>query len=303
MKFISQKVIKGKKYFYLQYQGKSKNLGPILPKNIKEELLSFFFQLGERQYPELQKDIIRNFPYGDLKALEQCHYWYICLSEQELFSQEYHDFMTWFSLLFSFNSNRSEGSKVTQPEFEKFVLAPPRTPKTKTEREIFNSFRALRYAFSPEMKWTMKDIKRIHALLLEQIDPLIAGQWKNEQNVAPGNSMTSPVARVQKDMKALMIWLRAGFKKDVYPPLLALQFYLRFEVIHPFLDGNGRTGRILLNALLHHFKYMPVIFLTRNHQQHCDGIKKALEGRSAKLHKHFLEQAKKTFHKMREIIG
>lgn len=302
MKFITRKVIKGKPYYYIQYQGKSKNLGPMFPSAVKEHLLEFFSERSKDHYAQLSRNVLKQFPYGDLKSLEESHYWYICLSEQELFSQEYHDLMTWFSIWFSFNSNRAEGSKVTQPEFEKFAFAIIRKPKTKTEREIFNSFRALRYAFSDQMKWTMKDVKKIHALLLEQIDPLIAGQWKTEQNVAPGNSMTTPAVRVQKEMKELIHWLKKSFKKRLYPPLMALQFYVRFEGIHPFLDGNGRAGRILLNAILHHSKYMPVIFLTRNHREHCESIKKALEGRTVKLNKHFLEQAKKTYHTLQKTV-
>ncbi|MDP4007664.1 MAG: Fic family protein [Candidatus Peregrinibacteria bacterium] len=83
-------------------------------------------------------------------------------------------------------------------------------------------------------------------------------------------------------------------KRRMYPPLLAIEFYIRFESIHPFIDGNGRTGRILFDAILFHTDYMPIVFFTENHASHCKAITKAVEGRYGNFQKHFLEQAEKT---------
>ena len=87
---------------------------------------------------------------------------------------------------------------------------------------------------------------------------------------------------------------KKSMKEKLYPPILAMQFYFRFEKIHPFLDGNGRVGRILLNSLLHKYSYMPVIFFSTAHQSHCEAIRQALEGRPKKFYRHFLEQVAKS---------
>lgn len=46
---------------------------------------------------------------------------------------------------------------------------------------------------------------------------------------------------------------------------------------------------------------MPVIFFTKNHNAHCEGIRQALEGKPEKIHKHFMLQAQKTYKAMEEI--
>lgn len=303
MKFITKKVIQGKGYYYLQYEGFSKNIGTFLPKDLKSKMVTFFQEVGRKKYDALPERIKKEFPYGNLQRLEEERYEHIVQSQSELFARERHDFFFWFTIWFSYNSNRAEGSKVTRPEMEQFAFSKIRKPKTKTEREIYNSFQALHYALSDQMKWNMKQIKHIHKLLLEELDPLIAGKWKTQNNTAPGNQPTTDYKQVQKKMKALMAWLKSEFKKKSYPPLLAVQFYCRFERIHPFLDGNGRMGRILLNAILYKFKYMPVIFFTRNHQEHCAGIAKALSGYYKKINKHFLSQAQKTYQELAKIVS
>jgi len=145
------------------------------------------------------------------------------------------------------------------------------------------------------MKWNIKHIKKVHRLLLRNLDPLIAGKWKAEDNVAPGNQPTSNYQDVDDKMKDLLEWLQLRFKeKDMYPPELAIKFYCKFEAIHPFQDGNGRVGRILLNAILKKFKYPYVIFFSENAEEHSASIKAALNGRWTKFYKHFLNQMEKT---------
>ena len=296
MKFISKKVISGSSYYYLQYAGKTKSLGTSLPIDLKDKFVKFFELLGEESYRELVEGVKKYFPYGDLMMLERLHYWFICFSESELFYERYRKFFRDFTILFIFNSNRSEGSKVTWHQIEKISVSKIRKPKTKTEREVLNSFSALRYAFSNEMKWNLKSIKKIHELLVIGMeDSNIVGKWKNENNIAPGNAITTDYRKVEKEMKELLVWFKKEQGKKIYPPILSLEFYTRFERIHPFLDGNGRVGRILLNTILFQNKYMPVIFFTDNHITHCEAISQALEGRKGKLSKHFLEQVKKSY--------
>lgn len=293
MRYISRKVIKGQLYYYLQYKNYTKNLGNALPGNLREELLKFFYDVYRKEYKKMPVSIKKNYRYGGLDTLEYLHYFHICLNH-ELFVEIHEKFYEDFIILFTYHSNRQEGSKVTRKEIEKFAGSNIRKPKTKTDKEIHNSFQAFKFALSDEMKWNMKSVKKIHKLLLGELDPLIAGKWKNENNVAPGNELTTSWKKVPKAMKELMLWLKKVSKKNDYPPTLALRFYCRFEKIHPFLDGNGRVGRILLNAILHRFHYPPVIFFTENQQEHFTAIRQALKGRWSKMFKHYLTQIKKT---------
>ena len=60
-------------------------------------------------------------------------------------------------------------------------------------------------------------------------------------------------------------------------------FHSRFEQIHPFLDGNGRTGRLLLNLILIRFGYPPVIIYKRDREKYLRALQKADDGKPGPL--------------------
>lgn len=294
MKFLTKKVIKNKPYYYLQYKRHNKNMGAVIPDDIKGEMLKFFIEIAEKEYDKLNPEIKTDFSYGNLKRIEMLRYIHIVF-KHDLFGAEYMDFFNNFIVLFTYHSNRAEGSQTKKEEIELFSKTKTRKPKTKTSQEIFNSLRAFKFAFSDEMKWNLKSIRHIHALLLENLDPLIAGKWKAENNTAPGNQPTTGFSVVQGEMKELINWFNNESRKnDIYAPLLALEFYYRLENIHPFMDGNGRVGRILFNAILNYFNYFPIVFFSENKREHSTATQQAIQGRYGKLNKHFLSQAKKS---------
>lgn len=294
MKYLTKKVIKGKSYYYLQYEDYTKNIGRFLPDDLKNIFLDFFKNVAVKKFKDFPEKTKKDFRYLDLYHLEKARFWYSLL-KHKLFEKEYHDFYKKFIVLFTYNSNKTEGSKTKKKEVEKINPWPSRKPKTKTEMEIMDSFIAFNYAFSDDMEWNLKNIRHIHELLLDKLDPAIAGQWKNENNVAPSNDKTVDFKKVPEAMKSLMDWFLGEVKNNIYPPVLALKFYCKFEKIHPFLDGNGRVGRILFNAILDKFGYPPVIFFADNKTEHSAALRHFLEGRPMKIYKHFLNQFKKTY--------
>lgn len=295
MKFVIKKVIGGKTYYYLQYNEHSSYVGESVPKNIKELLLNFFTQIGEKEAKKLNKKVTDTFKPKNPVILEIMRHIFILMSRNDLFSEDLVNYLNTFTLHFTFNSNRSEGSQVTRKEIEQISLRTIRKPKTRTEREVLNSLAALQFAFSDKFRWNPLNVRKLHTLLMRDLDdPLIVGKWKKENVVAPGNQPTTSPAHVAKEMKELFVWFEERRKKKMYPPLLASEFYVRFEAIHPFTDGNGRVGRILLNAILLRFDYMPVVFFTQNHEAHCRAITRAISGKHINFRHHLLDQAKKT---------
>lgn len=311
MKYISKKLIKGIPYYYFQYslkheRGKishSKYIGKTLPDDLKKDMENFFSEIAEKSYKNMNQKIKDYFPPGGAKKIEHYRYKYTCLNH-ELFEGELNLFQNLFNILFILNSNRAEGSRVTRPDIER-VLKRRIKPKTLIDREIMNSVDAINYAFSNDFKWNIKSIKTIHRKLFHNIWPDIAGDFKKEDNIAGGGfkgvvTSTTPWREVPKDMKKLITWFNLKKKKKVYPPILALQFHYKFEAIHPFLDGNGRVGRILLNALLIEKGSMPVIFFSQNHKAYCNAISKARQGREMNLAKHFTSHLVKTWRTVEE---
>lgn len=294
MKYLTKKVIKGKAYYYLQYENYTKNIGHFLPDDLKNVFFEFFEDIAARKFEVFPAAVKKGFHYLNLQTLEQARFWYLLL-KHELFEKDYYDFYKKFIVLFTYNSNRAEGSKTEKKEIEKMDPWIFRKPKTKTEVEILSSFEAFNYAFSDNMEWNLKKIRHVHELLLDKLDPVIAGRWKNENNVAPLNDETTDYKEVPAAMNRLMNWFSGEVKEDAYSPVLAMKFYCKFEKIHPFLDGNGRVGRILLNAILDKFGYPPVIFFANNKTEHSGALRAFLDGRPMKMYKHFLNQFGKTY--------
>ncbi len=294
MKYIKQKVIKNQSYYYFEYpltlQKKkttfTRYLGKQLPNNLKQTLTSYFHEIAQLKSKTIATTY---FPYTPIHPIEHAKYHYQLL-HHELFQQELTLFRTLFCILFVLNSNRSEGSDVIRPDIEK-VISKRMTPKTIIEKEIINSLSAINFAFS-SFKWNEKNIKKIHHHLFHNIHPEIAGKYKKINNIV-ANSQTTPWPEVKKSMKTLLLWFHRQ-KKKTYPPQLALEFYWRFESIHPFEDGNGRVGRILLNTILVQQGYAPVIFFSENHRAHCQAIANAREGKTSSLAQQYLNSVKKT---------
>lgn len=115
--------------------------------------------------------------------------------------------------------------------------------------------RAMRSAISLADRLDGDAILQMHAALLEQHDPRAAGRWRTEQ-VWIGGSGYGPhgaafVPPHHERIAAAVDDLVAFVRRDDLPVLVqAAIAHAQFETIHPFVDGNGRTGRALIHAML-----------------------------------------------------
>jgi Fic family protein len=98
-------------------------------------------------------------------------------------------------------------------------------------------------------------ILETHRILMRDDQPSIAGKWRVEQNwIGPGNAgprLASFVPPAHERVPALMADLVAFMHRADLPVIaLVALAHAQFETIHPFIDGNGRTGRTLMHAIL-----------------------------------------------------
>jgi fido (protein-threonine AMPylation protein) len=309
MKGLRKKIIKGREYYYLEtivYQKDPKKqrtistfIGPIMPpeKELKELIKSHLERILQLSLSTTGKDIQKFFPDNGLEAIERSRMEYSALSEYEPFKPDFQLFKTFFYLLFVLNSHRAEGSKITKKEVEESLFKKRYGRKKAIEIEIQNAIDSMNYAFSDKMQWNILSLKKIHKILLKDLHPE-AGKFRKESVTAPTahepcmSETTSP-DRINTELKLLLSDLNRKLGKE-YPPITALDFHWRFEMIHPFIDGNGRVGRIILNAMLLKYGFSPVIFFEESHKGYCKGIEKARSGYVFPLASHFVKNLKNT---------
>ncbi|HLC32145.1 MAG TPA: Fic family protein [Candidatus Nanoarchaeia archaeon] len=105
---------------------------------------------------------------------------------------------------------------------------------------------------------------------------------------------------VLRRINKVIFWYESN-KDKMHPLRLAAEFHAKFERIHPFDDGNGRTGRIFLNAILLEHKYPPLIIRKTARIKYFSSLEAFDNGHKAKLERFFLDKIKDTFKKFFKI--
>lgn len=186
------------------------------------------------------------------------------------------EFLHDFIVDFSFNTASLEGNTITLKEAENLLLD-QKTPKNRTLREVYdlqNTKRVfLRYYELLPKKLTHKLIQDIHDALLENID-VRKGYRTQDIRVTKSRFSSSPARYVKIDMDLLLDWYDKN-KIILHPFVLATLFHHKFEKIHPFADGNGRTGRMIANIILLQNDYPPLIVRKKNRKNYLDALQVA----------------------------
>jgi Fic family protein len=95
-----------------------------------------------------------------------------------------------------------------------------------------------------------RDLLSIHNLILRGIIPEDAGRYRKVQIMIQGSSHMPPQPfLVAKEMEEYFIWYEIN-KNKLHPVILAAEMHERLITIHPFIDGNGRTSRLVMNLIL-----------------------------------------------------
>lgn len=182
-----------------------------------------------------------------------------------------------FVIEFAYNTTSIEGNTITLAEARN-LLQEGRTPKDRTLREIYDVQNTEKVFFSllqrnQELDHTL--ITTVHKGLVENIDARI-GYRTTDVRVLRSHFEATPAPYVLTDMNLLLQW-HGKNKKILHPFVLALLFHHKFEKIHPFMDGNGRTGRMLLNYILLHHSYPPCIIRRKTRAEYLQALNRADE--------------------------
>lgn len=180
--------------------------------------------------------------------------------EQKLkISHLYTDWRT-FTQTFVYNTNAIEGSRLSFEEV-KSILEHKIKPESDDEFESVNLQKAVAYIQKTKQKMSVYLIEKLHKICFKDTKHF-AGKLRTVEVVIRDKSgniihQGAPAKDVPDLLRELVLWYNRN--KKTYPPLLlAALMHNQLENIHPFQDGNGRVGRLLLNFVLLKHKY-PVI--------------------------------------------
>jgi Fic family protein len=187
-----------------------------------------------------------------------------------------------------YNSNAIEGSTITLQE-TRLILETGMTIGGKSLREHFeviNHRDAIDYVedlVASGEPITPFHVRQIHRLILSRIDDENAGRYRETQVRIAGAAFTPPESwLVPNLMTEWGEWLVSEGKSS-HPVALAAQAHHRLVAIHPFIDGNGRTARLVMNLILMRAGYPPTVIQRINRRQYYRVLDQADKGKTAPL--------------------
>jgi len=262
MRIITRK--KGnKKYFYLQHSSRKdkkvitreKYLGIKVPINVNDVILEFRKEVQDDANKKL--DRIKDNFQSEWKRIPES------AKEKEL--EE-------ISIAFTYNTNAIEGSAITLDEAREIIHDKISSNKPLRDvRETEAHSKVFLQALKKNEKITKELLLQWHKNIFGGTKSDISGKFR-DYLVRVGPHLAPDWQDVENLMKDLIEFISKNRKMN--PVELAGRVHYKFEKIHPFGDGNGRIGRLLMNFILWHNKYPMLIIEYKKRKSYYKALQK-----------------------------
>lgn len=186
----------------------------------------------------------------------------------------------WYRIELTYTSNAIEGNTLTRQETA-LVVDEGITVEGKSlieHQEAINHAKALDYTQAliedKSQELTARDILDIHSIILNKIDDTNKGKYRVVAVRLKGSETILPNAlKVPELMDEFFDWLQNNTNNN--PVKIAIDAHYKLVSIHPFIDGNGRTARLLMNLLLMQAGYPPAIIRKEDRNAYINSLEKA----------------------------
>jgi len=286
MVIVIMRILKRKKeYYYLQHsfrkQGKvitkEKYIGKKIPRNIEKIKKEFLLECNKHGLFLLFAKIKNNFQKEWKKYPE---------SIKEKIKKQ-------IAIAFTYNTNAIEGSTITLDETHELVehnIAPNKSLNDIKETE--NHVKIFMNTLQKKEKFSVELILNWHKKLFQETKPDIAGKFR-DYLIRVSNYVAPDWQDVKKLMNKLIIYYNKN--KKINPVELSARLHYQFEKTHPFGDGNGRIGRLIMNYILWHNDYPMLIIEYKKKKSYYKALQKNEDGffsyfarRYLRVHKKYL---------------
>jgi Fic family protein len=215
----------------------------------------------------------------------------------------------YFDVEWTYHSNAIEGSTLTLAE-TRLVLLDGLTVAGKSLREhleAINHKHAIDFVealAADKEPITEHNVRQIHALILRTIDDENAGAYRKGQVYITGSTYVPPAAmEVPPLMQELVAWINSAEAAELHPVERATRAHFRLVHIHPFVDGNGRTARLLMNLILMREGYPPAVLRRERRPEYYDALDQAHEGDTEPFVALVAEEAERSLDVWLKAIG
>lgn len=184
-----------------------------------------------------------------------------------------------------YNSNAIENSTLTLVDTEK-ILLDLEVSKDYSLREVFeakNLARVYQYIKSKKDSIVLNrdTLLFVHGLLLGGIDDVIAGRFRKDgEYVRVGKHVAPAPEHVLRMIEVLLDEYKSTHTANILAKIA--YFHLQFETIHPFCDGNGRIGRVLINLQLQELGYPNIIIRDKEKSEYYKTFSHFRDAKSTK---------------------
>ncbi|MFH1895412.1 MAG: Fic family protein [archaeon] len=241
---LAHSVRKGKKI-----SQETKYLGKTLPSKERLE------QLKKEFLKEVKGKKYKYFSGKEVEEIEEKKEEY-SKERKKLSSLEKDKYFKNFMIRFTYDSSKLAGVDVTLRQtylILKDGIIPKGFKNLKTVKEIENHEKGILAITKHKGKLNIKFIKKLHKILLSGVDDEIAGKMRSElkRNVKIGGTPFAPPKwnELEKELENFFKWYKAENRR-LHPLELAALIHLKINSIQPFVDGNSRLSRLLMNWIL-----------------------------------------------------
>ena len=199
----------------------------------------------------------------------------------------------WLETELAYTSNHIEGNTLTRQETA-LVIQEGITRGEKPFKDYLeaqNHAEAFRYiltVLSKTKRIQQDDILKLHSIVLKGINDAFAGRYRNVPVRIGGSRVILPnPMKVSGLMEDFITYLNN--EKD--PLQKAIMAHFKFVSIHPFVDGNGRIGRLLMNLILLQNGLWPIIIRPRDRRHYINSIEKGQLTQDTSSYQSFMYKA------------
>jgi Fic family protein len=286
--FLTKDVwFKGKKSKVKKYLGNTPPSG----KDIEKLSIEHAFEI-ETKVAEKKAEISSTFYSSDylsteeVKKIEELRFLYKTFTEL-LTTNEIEAYEQKFEVFYVQGTTSIEGNTFSVQETHNLLVdgIPPKEKSLREINEIQNFKKVKIYRDKYKGKITPDFIKTLHSFIMDNIDYESAGIFRRTDDIGivGCDLMVTPSIMIEDEIQEIINEYYTNIEKGKYPFEQAVLFHYKFEIIHPFADGNGRVGREIINYLLQKEDYPKLLFLGKDRDTYISALKLGNNGDYAKM--------------------